>query len=132
MAPKSTIWPIYVLGVICFGVSAAMATLFVVTEGFPTTWAQHLAIGLPLFAGLAAFRAGLDERRRLATGAPRAVRSFRWRRATPPPLAPAPRLGDDPFRDPPGTPPIVTERHAAPIHAPIVPGDPADRPKLLT
>ncbi len=56
-------------------------------------------------------------------------------RSTPvgPPLPSPPRLGDDPFRDPPRRPIIVAERTVKPV-APIqvVPGDPDDKPKLLT
>jgi hypothetical protein len=49
------------------------------------------------------------------------------------PLPPPPRIGDDPFRDPPAAPPIVVHRPpTAPTEAPIVPGDPSDKPKLLT
>jgi hypothetical protein len=44
-----------------------------------------------------------------------------------------PRLGDDPFRDPPAPPPIVVHRPpTAPLVAKVVPGDPDDKPKLLT
>jgi hypothetical protein len=44
----------------------------------------------------------------------------------------ASRLGDDPFRDPPRGPVIVAQpTAAAPAPAVVVPGDPADRPKLL-
>ncbi len=45
---------------------------------------------------------------------------------------PPPRIGDDPFRDPPGPRPIVVERFVKPAPAPIVPGDPDDKPTLLT
>lgn len=49
------------------------------------------------------------------------------------PLPSPPRLGDDPFRDPPAAPPIIVHRPpTAPAAAPIVPGDPDDKPKLLT
>lgn len=49
------------------------------------------------------------------------------------PLPPPPRLGDDPFREPPAPPPIIVSRPAAAPAAPkVVPGDPDDKPKLLT
>jgi hypothetical protein len=49
------------------------------------------------------------------------------------PLPKPPRLGDDPFRDPPAAPPIIVHRPpTAPAAVPIVPGDPDDKPKLLT
>ncbi|MBL9019519.1 MAG: hypothetical protein JNL83_35345 [Myxococcales bacterium] len=49
------------------------------------------------------------------------------------PLPPAPRLGDDPFRDPPAPAPIVVQRPTAPSAAPMAAtsGDPGDKPKLL-
>lgn len=49
------------------------------------------------------------------------------------PLPPAPRLGDDPFRDPPAPAPIVVQRPpTAPAAVPIAAsGDPDDKPKLL-
>lgn len=49
------------------------------------------------------------------------------------PLPPAPRLGDDPFRDPPAPAPIVVQRApSAPAAAPMAAsGDPDDKPKLL-
>ena len=49
------------------------------------------------------------------------------------PLPPPPRLGDDPFRDPPAPSPIVVQRPpTAPAAAPIAAsGDPDDKPKLL-
>jgi hypothetical protein len=59
--------------------------------------------------------------------------------AVPPPPRPSaplptpPRLGDDPFRDPPAPPPIVVHRPpTAPVAVKVVPGDPDDKPKLLT
>ncbi len=45
---------------------------------------------------------------------------------------PPPRIGDDPFREPPGPRPIVVERFVKTAPTPIVPGDPDDKPKLLT
>ncbi len=49
------------------------------------------------------------------------------------PLPTPPRLGDDPFREPPAPPPIVVQRPpTAPSAVPVVPGDPDDKPKLLT
>jgi hypothetical protein len=49
------------------------------------------------------------------------------------PLPSPPRLGDDPFRNPPAPPPIVVHRPpTAPLDAKVVPGDPDDKPKLLT
>ena len=49
------------------------------------------------------------------------------------PLPPPPRLGDDPFRDPPAPAPIIVQRPpTAPSAAPIAAsGDPDDKPKLL-
>ena len=58
--------------------------------------------------------------------------------AAPPPrpsaqLPPPPRLGDDPFRDPPAPPPIVVHRPpTAPMVVKVVPGDPDDKPKILS
>ncbi len=51
----------------------------------------------------------------------------------PAPLPPPPRLGDDPFRDPPAPAPIVVQRApTAPASAPMAAGgDPDDKPKLL-
>ena len=43
-----------------------------------------------------------------------------------------PRIGDDPFRDPPAAPPIVVERpRSEPAAAPIAAGNPDDKPKFL-
>jgi hypothetical protein len=50
------------------------------------------------------------------------------------PVTPPPRLGDDPFRDPPAPAPIVVQRPpTAPAAAPMAAsaGDPDDKPKLL-
>jgi hypothetical protein len=55
---------------------------------------------------------------------------------SPRPAAPTPsppRIGDDPFRNPPAPPPIVVHRPpTAPALVKVVPGDPDDKPKLLT
>jgi hypothetical protein len=49
------------------------------------------------------------------------------------PLQPPPRLGDDPFREPPRAAPIIVQRHESrPAAVPIVAGDPGDKPKLLS
>lgn len=49
------------------------------------------------------------------------------------PLLAPPRIGDDPFRDPPAPPPIVVQRPPTAVAAAtVVPGDPDDKPKLLT
>ena len=48
-------------------------------------------------------------------------------------LGSPPRLGDDPFRDPPGPAPIVIiAPRRRPTATPITSGDPDDKPKLLT
>lgn len=128
---KPTIWPIYVIGVVCLAVAATLAVVFAWGDpvGFVTSPAQDAAVALPLLAALAAFRAGRDERRRhRAETAPAAP--VRRRRSEP--IAPLPRLGDDPFRELPAAPPVVVERPGVVVQAPIVPGDPQDRPKLLT
>jgi hypothetical protein len=108
--------------------------LFVDASSFASSPGAAAAVTLPMLAGAAAFRAGFAERARERGGTTRAARGARRpTSAPPPPLGPPPRIGDDPFRDPPGRPPIVVERHPrAPITAPIVPGDPSDRPKLLS
>jgi hypothetical protein len=50
-----------------------------------------------------------------------------------PPRPSPPRLGNDPFRDPPRAPVVVAQQTAAPATpTKIVAGDPADKPKLLT
>jgi hypothetical protein len=49
-----------------------------------------------------------------------------------PPLPSPPRIGGDPFRNPPYLP-IVVERSAAKqASTPVVAGDPEDKPKILT
>ena len=48
------------------------------------------------------------------------------------PLPSPPRLGDDPFREPPRLHIAVVRHETQPAAAPIVPGDPDDKPKLLT
>jgi hypothetical protein len=130
MAAKSTVWPIYLIGMLCFAIAGTVAavTLFVDWTLSP---GQELAIALPFLSGLAAFRAGFAERRRqralMAEAAPPSPP--RRKRAR---LEPPPRIGDDPFRNPPGAPPIVVERPPVHAAAPIVPGDPSLQPKLLT
>lgn len=131
MAPKSTIWPIYALGVLCFAVAGVIAAFTVLDDwsGFATSPAQDLAIGLPFLSGLAAFRAGFAERKRLRALAAEIPTPPRRKRAR---LEPPPRIGDDPFRNPPGAPPILVERPAVATRASIMPGDPDVQPKLLT
>jgi hypothetical protein len=48
------------------------------------------------------------------------------------PLVPPPRLGDDPFREAPAPPPILPVQPRLARESPLVQGDPADRPKILT
>jgi hypothetical protein len=135
METKPTIWPIYLLGTIFLAIGGGLLAMFMFVDsvGFFSSPSQASAVTLPLLAGAAAFRAGVAERARARAGGERPAMEARGRRLTPAPLGPPPRIGDDPFRDPPGRPPIVVERHGtAPITAPIVPGDPRDRPKLLT
>ena len=57
----------------------------------------------------------------------------RERPLTEPVLPPPPNVETDPFRAPPQPRPIVVVRHESqPAPTPIVPGDPDDKPKLLT
>ncbi len=135
MASKSTIWPIYVLGAlfVAIGVGLAVMFMFIDNVGFFSSPMEVTVVTAALLAGSAAIRAGLAERTRVHAGGEARGARARERRLTSAPLEPPPRIGDDPFRDPPGRPPIVVERHGtAPITAPIVPGDPSDRPRLLT
>jgi hypothetical protein len=64
-----------------------------------------------------------------ATGKRGRGKRKRWRRERV--LPSPPRLDGDPFRSPPHKPLIVQHATPEPAAPPIVPGDPADKPKLL-
>jgi hypothetical protein len=131
MASKSTVFPIFLLGLVCFAATAVLVVMFATTGGFHGSAGDDVVLGVPLLCGIAAFRAGFEELARQRAGTAKPAR--KRRRSAPVETTSAPRLGDDPFRDPPRAPPIVVERErSAPVAVPIVPGDPADRPKLLT
>jgi hypothetical protein len=135
---RPTVWPIYVVAGLCFAISATLLAMFVVFEiemSGGATGDEALVL-IPFFVGLAAIRAGRAVCARAAgdddgaepTRSRRSRKARRTKRAAEPP-----RLGNDPFRDPPGRPPILIEQPAPPAPlAPIVPGDPEHAPKLLT
>ncbi|MEO7734977.1 MAG: hypothetical protein ABIY55_28745 [Kofleriaceae bacterium] len=138
MSSKATVWQIYVIGVTCLGAGAAMMYLDLTMR---SSSFGHVALGqgvalMLLLGGAWVVRLGFIERARQRAGVARPERPRVRRRRPVAGLEPAPRLGNDPFRDPPVAAPIVVERHptapvAAPIVTPIGHDDPRDRPKLL-
>ncbi|MBC7978549.1 MAG: hypothetical protein H7138_26485 [Myxococcales bacterium] len=118
---------------VAIGVGLAVMFMFGDSVGFFSSPMEVAGVTAALLAGSVAIRTGLAERARLRACGETREPAARERPLTSAPLGPPPRIGDDPFRDPPGRPPIVVERHGmAPITAPIVPGDPSDRPRVLT
>jgi hypothetical protein len=87
-------------------------------------------------------RKALGEQRQLdAMDEDVAVREARLREAAAPvkppspkqrPLPTPPRIGDDPFRNPPHTPLVIERPETKASTPPVVAGDPDDGPKILT
>jgi hypothetical protein len=133
MAESPTVWPMYLLGaVFCAAGVAIMAIQWMSSE----LWDGHVVALIPFATGVVALRAAFDSHKAVraraqAAVADRVVRpTVRWgRRAAP---VEPPRITHDPFRDPPGSPPIIVATPAAPPAPPIVPGEASDVPTHLT
>ena len=134
---RPTVWPIYVLAGVCFAIAAALIAMFIVLdiEMWSSAGGDEVVVLIPIIIGIEAVRAGRAVSRRAASHADtEPAPRRRGRKARPAKLPPdPPRIGNDPFRDPPARPPILVHRPVPhPPPAPIVPGDPAHAPKLLT
>ena len=139
---RLTVWPIYVLAGVCFAIAAALIGMYIVldTQLFSTLGGDEVVVLIPIIIGVEAIRTGRNMRLRVARDpddadeaepAARPARARKLRKAKL--VAEPPRIGNDPFRDPPARPPILVQHPLPPAPpAPIVPGNPAHAPKLLT
>lgn len=130
MATKPTVWPIHMFGVTAI-VTAVAVGVIAWTAG---SWSD---LTLILFIiGVVAIRVGFESSKAARARASSSDRAAapdrapaRRRRVEAPPEPP--RIGNDPFRDPPGSPPIIVASPPAPPAPPIVPGAADDVPRHL-